>query len=265
VAILALVRADTGREDVKQALQHAQKFLIAIQNVERAGFMTSDRDYGSIGYGGSRRGDLSNTQIALEGLRLTGLDPQDEVFAKALVFLHRLQNVPGSWRGSMTMDGKKYEVSSGTDGGAAYYPGNSFAGYDETSEGKLVPRSYGSMTYALLKCYVLCGVPKDDPRLQAALNWCFENYSLDVNPGCKPELGEAAQYQGLYYYYLTLARALSLAEVTEIKGKDWRKDLRAKLQAEQRDDGSWLNTRNPRWFEDNPVICTAYALIALAE
>ena len=121
------------------------------------------------------------------------------------------------------------------------------------------------MTYALLKCYILCGLPKDDPRLQAALNWCLSNYTLEVNPGSKPELGEKAKYQGLYYYYLTLARALNLAGVDEVKGKNWRKELRAKLAKEQKPDGSWVNEKNGRWWENMPLLCTAYALLALAE
>ena len=275
-AILALSDVDgldVDRKKIKEALAKAQKYLLSIQNVEGLSYAQSDRDYGSIGYGGDQRGDLSNTQMAIEGLRKTGLDVKDEAFAKALIYLRRLQNLPG--KGSFetsrkTKDGRKVKVVAGGDGGAQYYPGNSPAGYDTTADGKQTPRSYGSMTYALLKCYVLCGLDKNDPRLQAALNWCFSNYTLEVNPGSKPELGEKAKYQGLFYYYLTLARAFNLAGVDEVKdakGKthDWRKDLRAKLSSLQKKDGSWVNDKNSRWWENSPILCTAYALLALAE
>ncbi len=270
-AVMALSRVkgiDVDKAAIQAALAGAQKYLLAIQNIEHTQYASSDRDYGSIGYGGDQRGDLSNTQMAIEALRQTGLDVQDEAFAKALVFLRRAQNLPGKagFRGSRTTeDGKKVQVVPGDDGGAQYYPGNSPAGYDATADGKSIPRSYGSMTYALLKCYVLCGLPKSDPRLQAALNWCLSHYRLDVNPGAKPSLGEKAQYQGLYYYYLTLARALALAGVDEVQGKDWRKDLRAKLASEQTAAGFWVNAKNGRWWESMPQLCTAYALLALAE
>ena len=265
-AVLALSRAKipgTG-----EAMKKAQRFLLFLQNVEGRGYRRSNRDYGSLGYGNDRRGDLSNTQMAVEALRITGIQPEHESIQKALVFLRRLQNIPGKegFVGTRTTsDGRKVPVRTGDDGGAAYYPGNSPAGYDETSDGTQIPRSYGSMTYALLKCYVLAGLHKDDPRLKAAMNWCLSNFTLDENPGAKPGSDEKVKYQGLFYYYLTLARALSLAEIDDIKGRDWRKELRTKLSSLQQADGSWVNERNGRWWEDNHVLCTAYALLALAE
>jgi hypothetical protein len=32
----------------------------------------------------------------------------------------------------------------------------------------------------------------------------------------------------------------------------------------QRPDGSWVNSEG-RWMEDNPVLCTTYALLALRD
>ena len=69
-AVMAIVAS--GLPGAEKYLKGAQRYLLAIQNVERRGYQPSDRDYGSIGYGGDRRGDMSNTQFALEALRLTG-------------------------------------------------------------------------------------------------------------------------------------------------------------------------------------------------
>ena len=121
------------------------------------------------------------------------------------------------------------------------------------------------MTYALLKCYILADLPKEDPRLKAALTWCFTNFNLEENPGAKKSANKMIRYQGLYYYYLTLARALSLAGVDKVQDKDWRTELRAKLQKEQNADGSWINKKNSRWWENNPLVVTAYALLSLSE
>ena len=265
-AVMALSRSSLpGTLD---ALRRAQRYLLSIQNADKNGFVVSDRDYGSIGYGGDRRGDVSNTQMAIDALRATGLPSQHEAIEKALVFLRRSQNLPGkgSYKGTRrTEDGRKVPVYAGTDGGSAYYPGNSPFGYDETSEGGQVARSYGSMTYALLKCYILADLPKEDPRLKAALTWCFTNFNLDENPGAKKSANKMIRYQGLYYYYLTLARALSLAGVDKVQDKDWRTELRAKLQKEQNADGSWINKKNSRWWENNPLVVTAYALLSLSE
>lgn len=277
-AVLAISRArgiDVDAKEIAQSLAKAQKYLLMIQNIERNGYMPSDRDYGSVGYGGAQRGDLSNTQMALDALRATGLDASDDAFAKALIYLRRVQNLPGqgSWSGKGTNDkGDKVDIVPGDDGGATYYPGVSYAGYDETADGGFVPRSYGSMTYALLKCYVIAGIDRNDPRIGKALDWCFKNFTLDINPGVKASLGENVQYQGLFYYYLALSRALSIAGVDKIPAKaeadaglDWRTALETKLEALQQDDGSWVNAKNSRWWENSPMLCTAYALLALSE
>ena len=265
-AVLALSAIPT--KEAKKAIQKAKAFILTIQNIERNGYRPGDRDYGSIGYGGDRRGDVSNTQMAVEALRLAGLTPKDEAIQKALIFLRRSQNLggPGSWKTTRkTEDGRKVPVVAGNDGGSAYYPGVSSAGYDDNSDGSQSPRSYGSMTYALLKCYVLAGLPQNDLRLRSALAWCSKNFTLDVNPGSKPSLGEKAKYQGLYYYYLTLARALSLAGIDKVADQDWRKLLVDKLKSLQKKDGFWVNDRNGRWWEASPTLCTAYALLALAQ
>ncbi len=265
-AVMAIATA--GLPGCEETLLRARKFILSLQNVERRGYRSSDRDYGSIGYGGDRRGDLSNTQFALEALRLTGLDSDDEAFQKALIYLRRTQNLPGkgSYRGPFrTEEGKKLTVRAGEDGGAAYYPGVSTVGYDEASNGEIIARSYGSMTYALLKCYVLAGLDKDDPRLSAALNWTVKNFTVEENPGVKKGLPEKTRYQGLYYYYLTMARAYAFGKIDKAGDRDWRKALRGKLKKEQQKDGSWVNQRNGRWFEMSPMVCTAYALIALRQ
>ena len=231
---------------------------------------------GSIGYGGDLRGDLSNTQFALEGLKNTDLAANDEAFVKAVVFLQRTQNLRkvNDFHGkSRKADGTVQDVVPDNDGGAAYYPGNSPAGYKERADGSRMPRSYGSMTYALLKAYTLCGLPKDDPRIQAAVKWIGANWNLDQNPGSDPAMPDKTKYQGLYYYYMVMAQALDTAGIHklqvpgekegETRAVEWRPLLRQKLFELQTQDGSWLNHKNERWWEDQKLVCTVYALLAL--
>ncbi|MCA8972920.1 MAG: hypothetical protein KDC95_24255, partial [Planctomycetes bacterium] len=161
VVIGALSRSDDP--NAAPVLQKAQRAILGFQNVEAAGYQRRDRDYGSVGYGGSQRGDLSNTHFALETLRATGLPEDHEAMKKAIVFLQRTQNLKSvNDLNTKIADPSRpdavVEATSGDDGGAAYYPGNSAAGYIVRPDGKVVPRSYGSMTYALLKAYTLAGV-----------------------------------------------------------------------------------------------------------
>ncbi len=279
VVVAALTRWDDAA--AKPALKKAQHAILGFQNSEAGGYQRSDRDYGSIGYGNSQRGDLSNLHFSLEALRATGLPADHEAFSKALVFLQRTQNLKSvnDFSGKvpdLDHEGVVLDATSGDDGGAAYYPGNSAAGYVVQPDGKSVPRSYGSMTYALLKSYTLAGLKGDDPRVQAAVKWISENWTLTVNPGSDPTLAEKVKYQGLFYYYMVLAQALDTAGVANVKvaGKDakgapsttevdWRKALRAHLEGMQQADGTWVNGKNDRWMENLPLLCTCYAMTAL--
>lgn len=265
VAILALSRA--GREEHRPVIERARAFLLALQSDEGEGYSEGDLYYGGIGYGSTERPDLSNLQLALEALAASGSQPGDEVFRKALKFLERTQNRSESNDTRIVVEGKV--IVSGDDGGAAYAPGDSKAGFEERPDGTRVPRSYGSMTYALLKGLVFAGLPEDDPRMQAAWKWVREHYTLDVNPGFERSRDPAAPYQGLYYYFHSMARALELYGeelVVDAQGvaQPWRAQLCGRLVAMQRkDDGSWTNENSPRWWEGNPVLATSYALLTL--
>jgi squalene-hopene/tetraprenyl-beta-curcumene cyclase len=273
-AVLALAMAE--RAEFQPTIQKARDYVLAIQNVESRGYARDDRDYGSIGYGGSQRGDLSNLNFAVEALRASGLGADHEAFAKAIVFLQRTQNLRSvnDFEGrARDEEGNDMEIVSGDDGGAAYYPGNSAAGYVNLPDGKKIPRSYGSMTYALLKTYTLAGLPATDTRVSAAVRWIEQNWTLTENPGCDPALGDA-RYAGLYYSYLMMSQALSATGIATLRvpGKgetdealevDWRVELREHLAKVQKADGSWVNAQNGRWWEDQPVLCTIYSLLAL--
>ncbi len=264
-AVLALVRA--GREEHRPVVLRARAFLQALQADEGEGYSEGDRYYGGIGYGGDERPDLSNLQMALEAVAAAGLEQGDPTFTKALRFLERCQNRSES-NDVRIADGEAL-IRSGDDGGAGYMPGDSKAGFVELADGTRIPRSYGSMTYALLKCYVFAGLERDDPRLQEAWKWCCENYTLDVNPGFDLLADPSAAYQGIFYYFHSLSRALeAYGEDTVVDAAgdehDWRAELAGRLVAMQsRTDGSWVNRNSPRWWEGNPVLATAYALLSL--
>ncbi len=124
-------------------------------------------------------------------------------------------------------------------------------------------RAYGSMTYAGFKSLLYAGLKKGDPRVDAALGWIQKNYTLEENPGLGTD--------GMYYYYVVLARALhamgqptleAAAPGGEIATRHWGADLAARLSILQNDDGSFRSV-DDRWMEDNPVLITAYSLVAL--
>ena len=99
----------------------------------------------------------------------------------------------------------------------------------------------------------------------AASRWITENYTLEENPG--------AGTDGVYYYLMTFAKALDAwdlerlrvregGEKGEFVERDWANDLIDRLAGLQNDDGSFRSV-DDRWMENNPVLITAYGLIAL--
>jgi squalene-hopene/tetraprenyl-beta-curcumene cyclase len=146
--------------------------------------------------------------------------------------------------------------------------GQSQAGtYEETlDDGTVVSRlrSYGSMTYAGFKSYIYADLPRDDTRVQAARQWIGRHYTLEENPG----LGDA----GYYYYLVAFGRALDawgepMIEAaanpdSEPTPRRWAEDLAATLAALQQPDGSF-KLRHDRWLENDPVLVTAYGVLAL--
>ena len=216
--------------------------------------------YGGWGYGRKGRPDLSNAHFAIEALHDAGLKQDDPAFKAAVLFLSRTQN------SSTTSD----QPWASDDGGFVYTPaseGDSEAGTFTDDAGRKRVRSYGSMTYAGLKSMIYSGVSKDDPRVQAAFDWITKNWSLDKNPGMELANPDQARH-GLFYYYNVFAQALNVMDqpiLTDQKGAkhDWRKELVEKLAALQKPDGSWVGEK--RWMEDDPVLVTAYAVLALEQ
>ncbi len=214
--------------------------------------------YGGMGYGRQGRPDGSNTQMMLDALHDAKLPADDPAFKAALKFVSRMQNL------SETND----QPWAGNDGGAVYTPANkgeSFAGEYTDANGRRLLRSYGSMTYAMLKSYAYAGLSKDDPRVKAAWGWISRNWTLDENPGIGATDPANAKW-ALFYYYMTLGRALDAFNepiITDPQGNkhDWRVELINKLASLQQADGSWAG--EAKWQEDNPVLVTSYALIAL--
>ena len=266
-AIAVSLLADSKNPEFKPQLDKAIAFLKGLQWNDQAGsdpkernaVAQSDARYGGWGYGRKARPDLSNAHFTIEALHDAGLKADDPAFKAALIFLSRTQN------NSETNDQKW----SGNDGGFIYTPaaegGDSEAGMVTTLDGRKQPRSYGSMTYAGLKSMIYAGLTKDDPRVKAAVGWITKHWTLDENPAMRDANPDQAQH-GLYYYLYVFGHALDAYDepvMTDAQGgkHDWRVELIDKIASLQKPDGSWVGGK--RWMEDNPVLTSAYTILAL--
>lgn len=274
ICLSALARVDS-RPDVAEAVAKGQDYLRNLQWHGQAAPDGTPIDeshpfYGGAGYGNHGRPDMSNTQIMLQGLYDSGLDCNDPAFQRAMVFISRCQGIASNemFKDAITQDGGFiYATSINKDLVGVPQSMASPEMIDEAKAGRPVSglRTYGSMTYAGFKSYLYAQLDRDDPRVVEAFNWIRRNYTLDVNPG----MPEAAAQQGLYYYYMTFARALrawgsTTIDTTDGGRRDWANDLIDALVQRQREDGSWINEAD-RWMEGDPNLVTAYALIAMQE
>ena len=261
-SLTALVAA--GRADFEPAAVKARKHLIDNQwDIGEKG-KTDNLNDGGIGYGSKKdHTDLSNTYLAIEALALSKKIVEDGKFGTqpdldwkaAITFISRCQNL------QETNDQEFASNDPKNKGGFIYSPTESKAGDEKLPGDRTALRSYGSMSYAGLLSFIYAKVSADDPRVVAVKEWLGKNYTVAENPGMGPE--------GLYYYYQTMAKALTAANVNTLKladgtEVDWRNDLGKKLLSSQRENGSWVNN-DGRWMETNPVLVTAYTVLALEQ
>lgn len=261
-AVTALVAS--GRVGYEGAIVKARKHLIDQQWDSGKNKEADNQNDGGVGYGSKNdRADMSNTYLAIEALALSKKviedgkhgDQPDLDWGAAVSFLSRCQNLEETNKSEWASNDPKNK------GGFIYGPNDTKAGEDKLPNGKTALRSYGSMSYAGLLSFIYAKVSADDPRVVAVKEWLGKNYTLAENP--------ALGTQGLYYYYQTMAKALTAANIDKLKLEngteaDWRKDLGEKLLSVQRENGSWINDTG-RWMESNPVLVTAYTVLALEQ
>lgn len=273
VAVEAL--AASGEEAHRPAIDRAVAFLRRWQfgeaGAEDRRVDSTDERYGGFAGGpGAPLPGLSDTRFAADALHAAGVPPADEAFQRMLVFLRRVQNrrenetgdEPREWPG----DDGVITIRS-ADGGAAYRPGFSIAGTIARPDGRRELRSYGTATVSLVRCLLLAGVPREDPRVRDAVRWIRQNFTLRENPGFDTR---EESMTGYFDYCLASARAFTLVgddaagNGPDGQPRDWRLGMTVELLRRQRADGSWANGFDT-WMEMLPAMATALALRTLRE
>ncbi|MDD2366860.1 MAG: cycloartenol synthase [Desulfuromonadaceae bacterium] len=262
ISMMALVMA--RNPEYETILKNGRKYLMAQQDDFGKKGMGDHPLDGGIGYGGTyKNSDINNTTTALEAIHYTRYlksdvanDPETKElnWKAAIQFISRTQNLPEY------NDQKWVTGDSDNKGGFVYFPDNTKAGEVKLADGKTALRSYGSASYNGLLSYIYAQMDKNDPRVKMVIEWLNRHYSLDENPGM--------EQAGLYYYYHTMAKALSVAGVDVITLKDgkkinWRQDLAKRLIDLQDADGTWVNEKSGRFWEKDPSLVTSYAVITL--
>lgn len=240
----------TGRRDVLPAVLKGRAYVAASQ------YVGDDAHAGGFGYdrdAGRRYTDLNNTHFSMDALRRTqaaedarpaGERRVDINWDAALKYVLQMQNTEGE-----------------TAGGFAYNTQDPKSGVVTNESGRVMLRAYGSMTYAGLLAMIHAKLDKSDPRVRSAVDYGSRFWTLEENPG--------QGQQGLYFYFNIMSRALSAAGLDALPRQGegdairWKEDVVRKVVSLQKPDGSWANDNN-RWWENDPVLATSYALLTLA-
>jgi len=176
------------------------------------------------------------------------------------------ERVDIDWEATATFVSKlQNPEATGDDAGDFFYnPSDPKAGTTTNAQGVVTFRSYGSMTYAGLLALIYADVSRDDPRVRSAFDWSAKHWTLEENPG----MGG----QGLYFFFNVLTRSLDaygqdLVPTADGTMIDWRIQIARRLVSAQKVDpdtggGYWINDTG-RFWENDPVLATAYSLLAL--
>lgn len=245
----------TGDAAYTRMVQKARSFVAGGQH------FGGDEYKGGFGYDkstGRAYTDLLNTYYAVQAMRMTqsvedtrpaGEKRAEIDWGEAATYISKMQNPAGT---------------GDEAGGFFYNPSDPKAGTTTNAAGKVTFRSYGSITYAGLLALIYADVSRDDPRVRSAFDWTAKHWTLDENPG----MGA----QGLYFFFNVLTRSLDAygQDLVPTEGGnmvDWRIQLARRLVSLQKVDpdtggGYWINDTG-RFWENDPVLATAYALLAL--
>jgi len=255
--------------EVQHAIVRLQSFLIAAQYREANGFTETDVAYGGWGFNAPVRSgvvghmDLAHTRKALAALG-TWQDPAElrEINDRTVKFLLLMQkHTDAVALQPHPVEVDDAEIRSPFDGGFYFSPvalSANKAPYDQQNH---CWRSYATATCDGILALLAAGISEDDPRMQAAIEWLKQHSVVDYPQGVPTDHPEPWGDAIRFYHYTVRAEVYRRLNFPIPD----RANLAAAVIAHQRPDGSFVNTMSPLMKEDDPVLCTALAVMALED
>jgi squalene-hopene/tetraprenyl-beta-curcumene cyclase len=210
--------------------------------------------------------DLAHTRRALEALRDAIAEKSFPQFTRAELFLRVVQRDRGALAKPPRIKAYLHTWSEiPFDGGFFFSPIVDAANkgrFQAEIDGKAAPhfRSYATATCDGILALLAAGVSRDDRRVVAAIEWLKVHDDLNYPQGVPTDFPEPWGEAIRFYHYAARAEAYRTLEWP----CDWRNKLSNAIRKDQASDGSFRNTLSPLMKEDDPLLCTTLAAVALA-
>ncbi len=258
------ILAKYGNQNDEPLIEKMKTYLISQQFIEQRGIQASHLSYGAWGFGEElKKGmtghvDLSHTRRVLQALKMRQNAP-DSTFLKSKHFLLLLQKQPSEKRlqpvalqtSNIPFDGGFYasSVTLGTNKGGIL-----------NAEESEYYASYATTTCDGLLALLASGFSKNDKPVQATYAWLINHPELNFPQGM--DENDSGQWHLVMVFYHLATRAEAYKAIDH-KG-NWRNEIKSIISKKQMNDGSFSNPNGAPNKEDDPLLATALAIIALS-
>lgn len=260
-----------GNAKDKKLISQMQDYLVKQQFTEANGFDASHPAYGGWGFGGDQEPgetghmDLAHTRRVIEALAMTPrYDKMQEVTEKANLFLRMVQKHPDDDRPQPMPPelGDKVYAKVGFDGGFYFSPVVLRA-----NKGRLVDteppfwKSYATATCEGLLALLATGATEEDMRVSAATEWLEDQHELEYPQGI-PVFYEGENWRDAVHFYHLSVRGEVRRNCHSVENREAIIDAMLSFRLP---NGSFSNSKSNLMKEDDPLMCTALAVLALAD
>ena len=248
-------------------MQKIIQYLLEQQFSEATGFCKSDSSYGGWGLGINTKPtlssfvDLAHTRRVLQSLQKAN-SLTEECRIRSSYFLARLQKIKIEENSSSLA---KWSRSNGYDGGFFSSPTIPYANKGRTAvdpkSGKPFFRSYSTATCDGILALLALDTSTNNRFLKDASEWLKNNKDWESPTGIP--MNDPAPWRESMTVYNIMVQSEAFSALN-LEGS-WRHHLIQALRDRQAEDGSFANMNGKLMKEDDPLISTSYALIALSQ
>jgi squalene-hopene/tetraprenyl-beta-curcumene cyclase len=214
--------------------------------------------------------DLAHTRRALKALAAARkwYRFQDTIYdhagvnRRAEAFLRVVQKHPDAKALPLAHGGTQPQSLPPYDGGFYFSPVvlDANKGRQETSDSSAtIYRSYATATCDGILALLACGVPREDGRVVKAVEWLRAHEDFGYPEGVPRDHPEPWGEAMRFYHYAVRAEVYDALD----RPGEWRTKLANAVARMQAEDGSFRNATSPLMKEDDPILCTALATVAL--